>query len=569
MSSPPTSLPPAPAGALAGGMARPRCWPVVVASTCAALGLAGLAWQTAGLDAGNPWSGGALGLAAAVLPLWLGRQLWRQSNTVAGQALRLQHQDNRLQSLGRSAERLGLAEQVAQLGSFDWDPNSGALHRSDQHFRLWGHAPGALPPDDAAFRARIHPDDLGALEGRLQHALQTGASDAFTHRVVWPDGTLREVLARGDVTRDAGGRALRMATSLEHLRLTLNATGDAIVASDAAGPHAPLLFVNHRMLQLWRIPPAQAAGLTPAGLMAAARPFFTDPVRETARVHEMIASGTLQEDRLTLNDGRVLLRRCIPTALAGRPVRVWSLRDITIEARALAGLRAAEVQQRALLAACPGDVTCISAEQRFTHADDRLAALLETTPQALIDQPVTAITRADAGQAPDDATPAPADPSATPPATPPATPSTAAAQPAPAGQPAAAAPGAPLRVLYIDDNPVNTLLMAAMFERLPGLQLRCESDPHQGLALALADPPALLLVDIQMPGMDGYQLLRRLRADAATRDVPAVAVSANAMPQDLVRGRAAGFVDYLTKPLDLLRLQAALQAVLPGWSAPG
>mgnify|MGYP000240442105 CR=1 FL=1 len=126
----------------------------------------------------------------------------------------------------------------------------------------------------------------------------------------------------------------------------------------------------------------------------------------------------------------------------------------------------------------------------------------------------------------------------------------------------------PLPVLYIDDNPVNTLLMAAMFERLPGLRLRCESDPRAGLALALADPPALLLVDIQMPGLDGYQLLRLLRADPATRSVPAIAVSANALPQDLARGQAAGFADYITKPLELQRLQAALQVVLPGWQAP-
>ena len=133
--------------------------------------------------------------------------------------------------------------------------------------------------------------------------------------------------------------------------------------------------------------------------------------------------------------------------------------------------------------------------------------------------------------------------------------------------PASKAAGAPLRVLYIDDNPVNTLLMAAMFERLPGLALQCECDPLAGLALALADPPALLLVDIQMPGIDGFEVLRRVRAHPATQAVPAMAVSANAMPQDLARGRAAGFVDYLTKPLELQRLQAALVAVLPGWHA--
>lgn len=138
----------------------------------------------------------------------------------------------------------------------------------------------------------------------------------------------------------------------------------------------------------------------------------------------------------------------------------------------------------------------------------------------------------------------------------------------PPGPPGAAPAGSALRVLYVDDNVINTMLMAAMFERLPGLDLRCTSSPHQCLALAVADPPALLLVDIQMPGMDGYQLLAQLRADPATRAVPAIAVSANAMPQDVARGHAAGFADYLTKPLDLHRLQQALQAALPGWVAP-
>lgn len=130
------------------------------------------------------------------------------------------------------------------------------------------------------------------------------------------------------------------------------------------------------------------------------------------------------------------------------------------------------------------------------------------------------------------------------------------------------AAAAPLPVLYVDDNAVNALLMEAMFERLPGLVLRCETSPHRGLALALAAPPALLLIDIQMPGMDGYELLARLRAAPATRDVPAIAVSANAMPQDLARGQAAGFADYLTKPLDMDRLLQALHAVLPGWTPP-
>ena len=126
----------------------------------------------------------------------------------------------------------------------------------------------------------------------------------------------------------------------------------------------------------------------------------------------------------------------------------------------------------------------------------------------------------------------------------------------------AALAATPHRVLYIEDNPINTLLMAAMLGRLPGVELSCASLAEEGLALAIAEPPALILADIQMPGMDGYGLLRCLQAEPRTRHIPVIAVSANAMPQDQARGLAAGFVDYLTKPLDLHRLLAAVSAAL-------
>jgi len=140
-----------------------------------------------------------------------------------------------------------------------------------------------------------------------------------------------------------------------------------------------------------------------------------------------------------------------------------------------------------------------------------------------------------------------------------------AALPAPA---VAAPPAAPraaggTQVLYIEDNPVNVMLMEALLEREPGVRLKCAPLPEVGLALARAAPPDLLLLDIQLPGMDGFEVLRRLRADPATRQVPVAAVSANAMPADLARAREAGFDDYLTKPIDFDRLRALLQRFAP------
>jgi CheY-like chemotaxis protein/anti-sigma regulatory factor (Ser/Thr protein kinase) len=131
------------------------------------------------------------------------------------------------------------------------------------------------------------------------------------------------------------------------------------------------------------------------------------------------------------------------------------------------------------------------------------------------------------------------------------------------------APGAPEAdlgrsgtVLYVEDNPVNVLLMEAMLGQQTRLQLLSAALPQAGLQMAREQRPDLILLDIQLPGMDGYEVLRRLRDDAATSGIPVIAVSANAMPADIERGLAAGFDDYLTKPIDQRVLMAKLQRVL-------
>jgi CheY-like chemotaxis protein/anti-sigma regulatory factor (Ser/Thr protein kinase) len=131
-----------------------------------------------------------------------------------------------------------------------------------------------------------------------------------------------------------------------------------------------------------------------------------------------------------------------------------------------------------------------------------------------------------------------------------------------ASMPAAPAPGATRTVLYIEDNPVNVLLMEAMLAHVTGLRVITAPLPALGLQMARDERPELILLDIQLPGMDGYEVLRRLRAEPTSRTVPVIAVSANAMPSDVERGMAAGFADYLTKPIDMSRLIASVEAVL-------
>ncbi|GCL61708.1 PAS-domain containing protein [Pseudaquabacterium pictum] len=122
-------------------------------------------------------------------------------------------------------------------------------------------------------------------------------------------------------------------------------------------------------------------------------------------------------------------------------------------------------------------------------------------------------------------------------------------------------------VLYIEDNDVNQLLMEGMLAHRPGISLRLADLPETGLAMAVAEPPDLVLLDIQLPGIDGFEVLRRLRRHPGLVQVPVVAVSANAMPDDLAQARDAGFADYLTKPVDMARLLALVDRLLAGGDA--
>ncbi len=111
-------------------------------------------------------------------------------------------------------------------------------------------------------------------------------------------------------------------------------------------------------------------------------------------------------------------------------------------------------------------------------------------------------------------------------------------------------------VLYIEDNPVNLVLMEGMLAHRPAIALRLAELPEQGLAMAAELPPNLVLLDIQLPGIDGFEVLRRLRQRPAMQGVPVIAVSANALPADLALAEQAGFDGYLSKPVDMAQLLA-------------
>jgi PAS domain S-box-containing protein len=127
--------------------------------------------------------------------------------------------------------------------------------------------------------------------------------------------------------------------------------------------------------------------------------------------------------------------------------------------------------------------------------------------------------------------------------------------------PAQPQPDAPLRtVLYVEDNPANLMLVEEIIARRPDIHLLRAMDGHRGIAIARASRPDVILMDINLPGINGIRALEILAADIATAHIPVIAISAKAMPRDIDSGLTAGFFRYLTKPVNVTAFMDALDA---------
>jgi PAS domain S-box-containing protein len=123
-------------------------------------------------------------------------------------------------------------------------------------------------------------------------------------------------------------------------------------------------------------------------------------------------------------------------------------------------------------------------------------------------------------------------------------------------------PAHELGVLCVEDNPANLALVEQILARHAGVRVIGAPSARLGLELARAHRPALVLLDIHLPEMDGYEALARLRADPATATIPVVALTAHAMPADARRAIEAGFDEYLTKPIDVSVFDAVVGRLL-------
>ncbi len=267
----------------------------------------------------------------------------QRAEAAAGEALRL------------NTDLLDRTGRLARVGGWEIDIAGGRLTWTDETFRIHDMEPGPMPSIDQAIKF-YPPEAREPLEAAVAAAVQEGTAYDLELPLVTAKGRHIWVRSIGEPQFE-GGRVVRISgafqditdqraaaealkQTLNNLQRTLEATGDGIFAYDGSDSSGKLLFANDRFFEIWKIPPEEAPNTGRAEIIAAARKLFIDPEAGVQRIKDILDLGVVHEDKVPLNDGRVLFRRSIPLLTGSQISRVWSFRDITAEERSKAELQA-------------------------------------------------------------------------------------------------------------------------------------------------------------------------------------------------------------------------------------
>jgi len=514
--------------------------------------------------------------------------------------------------LREATERAALAARGAGIGTWESDADAAVGWWDEQMFRLRGREPLPGPLHTADMMAWLHPADREHHQRQLQAALREDAPTNTEFRVVWPDGSVRWLASRSTPVRDEGGRTVRrigINWDITDARNAASARADRLLAQRESQAKSRFLArISHEL----RTPLNAVLGFSQLLLAETVHGAAPDPETWRRRVEHVQASGehllALIDDVLELSslESGELPLSLQPVALA--PLAATSLplvellareHDVALHLGTLDGWALADpVRLRQVLLNLlsnaikynrRGGRVTVSAEAQDGWLllrvadtgrglnDEQLQHLFEPFNRLGLDREGIAgtgiglaIVRASVqhmgGTVQVHSTPGEGSCFEV------SLQLASAPQPQPPGfAPGDPLPAAPLpvgrRLLYIEDNEVNLLIVSELMRQREDLQFLSAVDGGSGLAAARAHQPVLILLDMQLPDMDGHEVLRRLRADPATAGIRCIALSANAMPEDIRRALEAGFDDYWTKPLDLkgfLRSIDGLFGAAPG-----
>jgi PAS domain S-box-containing protein len=513
-------------------------------------------------------------------------------------------------ALAESNALLEEAQNLAKLGSWEADMASDELHWSDEVYRIFGQDKAHFTPTFAAFQSAVHPDDLARVRESEQRAAATGSYDVV-HRIIRPDGAVRYVheLARGQL--DADGRLWHLrgtvqdVTELKLAELAMLQAKDAAEAASRAKSEF-LASMSHEL----RTPLNAILGFSQLFSLDEQLPQATrDNSRQIERagqhllslVNDTIDLARIEANKLELSLEAVKVKNVVTDSLnmvqsmaydSGIKLillhcdvidlTVWAdfnrLRQSLInlltnaikynKPQGTVHLHCEAIAGRARLAVTDtGPGIAADKQHRIFNAFDRLGEERGEVKGTGIGLVITKrFVEAMGGSIGFDSTtgqgstfwmefPLAANYESAEPVAVAASSSGANIHPqlTPANRPV---------VLYIEDNPMNQRLMQQIFAGKKEWELRTANTAESGMEMIRANPPALILMDINLPGIDGYQALLRLRGDPETAGIPVIALTANAMKGERERGLAAGFAEYLTKPLDIIQLLDLLSKLL-------
>jgi PAS domain S-box-containing protein len=249
--------------------------------------------------------------------------------------------------------QFAMAQRLCHVGSFERNVRTGRVIWSDELYRILGHRRGEVEPSYQGFMARVHPEDRARVAAAVDELLRSGKGLVQEHRIVQPDGTVREIQTRAASTRDADGRITGLIGSLldvtqlhEDQRMlerkrsllggTLEATADGILVVDREGR---VVIYNERFLSLWRITDEVARTKDDVALIEHVRGQLVSPTQFERSIRDHYAEPERESfGVLRFKDGRIYERHSRPLREGDRITgRVWSFHDVTERERALRG----------------------------------------------------------------------------------------------------------------------------------------------------------------------------------------------------------------------------------------
>jgi PAS domain S-box-containing protein len=508
---------------------------------------------------------------------------------VSGVMIDVTEREQALAALREATERTAVATNAAGLAIWEWDPETQVSRWDMQMFTLRGIAPRAQSPTMEEMSAFVHPDDRKFVGDQMHRARVEDRNAYYEFRIVRPDGAVRWLASSSMPLRDEKGRmrvrlgvnwdvteareaaaarqeralALResrakselLARMSHELRTPMNAVlgfTQLLLVEDDGEPGSPrrarlehirsagehLLTLINDVLELSRLDGSQH-----------------DLVLQPVRIDTLAAQTLPLVERLASQHGVALQSAAPPLAVRADPTRlkqvIVNLLTNAIKYNRHGGhvrLEALPDGERVLLRVSDTGIGMTPAQQDLAFEPfNRAGAEREgvegtgiglTIVKALVERMGGTIEVR-------------------------STPGVgsvfevrleAAAATATQARPSR-------RLLYIEDNPVNVLIVSELVRRRGNLEFDSVPEGLAGVALAVKDRPGLVLVDMQLPDITGLEVLARLRADPATTGLAIIALSANAMPDDIQRALQAGFDEYWTKPLDFSVFDRALDRI--------